>query len=533
MKRNQLYWNKHVPLTWLIVGWFGIGLVGCQPQRTDHAAAQQIGAIRGKVVNSQGRAIPEAHVRWQTGSQLVRTNQAGEFALSAAPSADHAIITAAADGYFISSVNMSVNVKENTSDLQIKMNSVPATDHMDYEWVSPHADPHSTGNCGNCHSPINQEWQSSGHANSAKNARFRNLYDGTDVHGHTNVGWNFLADHPDAAGVCHSCHAPSADLEQLAVGDMRNVTGVPQEGVHCDFCHKVERVLVENIGLTHGVFGMQLKRPESASEQIFFGPLDDVDRGEDVYSPLHRTSEFCAPCHEGIVFGVPVYSTYSEWLDSPAKQAGQQCQDCHMKPTGQMTNFAPDAGGLERNPQTLASHNLLPGGRQAVLQQAMDLKLQVRTTPEWHFLRVQVTAKNVGHRIPTGFIDRHLLLLVEATDANQNPVQPDKGPTLPAFVGPRRHGQAGVLFAKYLTSADQTAPIPFWQASEQVQDSRLHPDQPEVFVFQFARKPDAPITGFQAKVVYRRFWESVAVAKDWGDEEILVAESDLSCEFGD
>jgi len=26
--------------------------------------------------------------------------------------------------------------------------------------------------------------------------------------------------------------------------------------------------------------------------------------------------------------------------DSPARQRGQQCQDCHMKPTGQMTNIA-------------------------------------------------------------------------------------------------------------------------------------------------------------------------------------------------
>ena len=69
-------------------------------------------------------------------------------------------------------------------------------------------------------------------------------------------------------------------------------------------------------------------------KQLFFGPLDDVDRGEDAFSPLYRESRYCASCHEGIVFGVHVYSTYSEWLSSPARRAGKQCQDCHMAPTG-------------------------------------------------------------------------------------------------------------------------------------------------------------------------------------------------------
>src|SRR5207248_1591107 len=78
------------------------------------------------------------------------------------------------------------------------------------------------------------------------------------------------------------------------------------------------------------------------ARQVFFGPLDDADRGDDAFSPLYKQSLYCASCHEGVVFGVPVYTTYSEWLASLAKKAGQQCQDCHMKPTGAMTNFAPE-----------------------------------------------------------------------------------------------------------------------------------------------------------------------------------------------
>src|SRR5206468_1854550 len=78
--------------------------------------------------------------------------------------------------------------------------------------------------------------------------------------------------------------------------------------------------------------------------QLFFGPLDDVDRGEDVASAFQRDSRFCAACHEGTVFGVPVYTTYSEWTESPAGRRGQSCQGCHLAPTGTLTNLAPGLG---------------------------------------------------------------------------------------------------------------------------------------------------------------------------------------------
>src|SRR5262249_31537693 len=136
--------------------------------------------------------------------------------------------------------------------------------------------------------------------------------------------------------------------------DLRRAEGVALQGVHCDYCHKIAEVDNPQPGLTHGRFGLKLRRP--AEGQLFFGPLDDVDRGDDAYSPLYRESRYCASCHEGTVFGVPVYTTYSEWLASPAAREGKQCQDCHMAPTGLLTNLAPGKGGIPRDPKTLANH---------------------------------------------------------------------------------------------------------------------------------------------------------------------------------
>src|SRR5207244_7472645 len=93
------------------------------------------------------------------------------------------------------------------------------------------------------------------------------------------------------------------------------------------------------LGVTHGRYILGLLRP--AEGQLFFGPLDDVDRGEDALAPIYGESRYCASCHEGVVFGVRVYSTYSEWLDSPARREGKQCQTCHMTPTGTLTHLAP------------------------------------------------------------------------------------------------------------------------------------------------------------------------------------------------
>jgi hypothetical protein len=218
-----------------------------------------------------------------------------------------------------------------------------------------------------------------------------------------------------------------------------------------------------------------------------------------------------------VVFGVHVYSTYSEWLASPARAAGKQCQDCHMTPTGRMTSIAPGAGGIDRDPSTLASHDFLPGGKEAMLRRALNLAIETGKLSDGWRVEVQVVAGDVGHRVPTGFIDRHVLLFVEARDAHGREVSPRRGPVLPSASGSLA-GRPGRLFAKLLTNVEGEGPIPFWQPAAEPADTRLVPGKPALSEFVLPLEARR----VSVRLIYRPFWESVAREKDWPADEIIV-----------
>jgi hypothetical protein len=383
-----------------------------------------------------------------------------------------------------------------------------------------------TRNRSSCHQEIYREWSQSGHARSALNRRFLNLYDGSDWQGRSQRGWNLLAEHPDGAGVCTSCHAPTVPFNDRAYYDLREVRGVDSQGVHCDYCHKVAGATAGTIGLTHGRFGLQLLRPASGkhesgasapSRQLFFGPLDDVDRGEDAFSAFYRSSRYCASCHEGVVFGVHVYSTYSEWLDSPARTEGKQCQTCHMSPTGKLTNIAPGRGGIERAPTTLGSHLMFEGSQAEMLRRCLTLSAQVHRSDQGVRVEVDVRADGVGHRVPTGFVDRHLVLVVEGLgEGKAIPLR--EGPALPASAGKEFAGLAGRLFAKQLQDFAGRSPAPFWRARTDTKDTRLFPGRSERSTFVFG----ADTTQVRARLLYRRFWPEVVEQKGWPDQAIVI-----------
>jgi hypothetical protein len=395
---------------------------------------------------------------------------------------------------------------------------LPAEDNEDYRWVDPDPDPAGRHNCANCHREIHQEWAQSGHARSATGRHFLSLYEGSDWHGKPDVGWGLLRDKPDGSGVCNACHVPTMPFGGEDYFDARSARGVAARGVHCDYCHKVQDLAGGEIGLTHGRFNLKLLRP--AEGQLAFGPLDDVDRGEDSYSPLYRDSRYCASCHEGIVFGVHVYATYSEWLASPARREGKQCQTCHMAPTGRMTNMAPGRGGIDRDPMTLANHRFFARSQQEMLRAAVTVSTTLRRHDGEVNAEVEVQADGAGHRVPTGFIDRHLILVAEAFDGAGKSLAPRGGPVLSRLAGEALAGKSGSLFARVLKDYDGHAPAPFWQADLTPIDTRLTPGRPERLGFTFPPETDR----VRVRLIYRRFWDEVAKAKGWPADEIVVSE---------
>ncbi|MGH7170706.1 MAG: multiheme c-type cytochrome, partial [Gemmataceae bacterium] len=440
---------------------------------------------------------------------VARTDAHGFFRLPAAVLGRR--VTAWNEGYFIGG-------SRSKPFALIHLTRLPTEDNAEYEWVDPAPNAAEIHNCANCHAEIYREWSHSGHSRSVNGRRFRNLYEGTDWHDKPDVGWGLLTQYPDGAGVCASCHAPAAREY-----DLRQVKGVAERGVHCDYCHKIESVADGTIGLTHGRFNLRLLRPSEG--QLFFGALDDVDRGEDAYSPLYRDSRYCASCHDGIVFGVHVYSTFSEWQASPAARQGRQCQDCHMKPTGRMSNMAPGHGGIPRDPSTLANHRFFDGSQEAMLRRAVKSSVKFERRSDGVRARVHLWAEGVGHRLPTGFIDRHLVLIVEGRTEQGQTVLPRAGPKLPALAGKEWAGRPGRLYARVLRDSKGRSPAPFWLAApDPPTDTRLVPGQIAESLFSFPTS----LSRLRLRVLYRRFWPEVARGKHWPEDELLVSEQEFT-----
>ena len=169
-----------------------------------------------------------------------------------------------------------------------------------------------------------------------------------------------------------------------------------------------------------------------------------------------------------------------------------------MAPTGRLTNIAPGKGGIERDPATLASHEM-PGGTAAMLRRCLSLKASVHGS----CIDVAVLADRVGHRVPTGFIDRNLILLVDARDGDGKPAQLTVGPSVPDAV-PDFGSLPGKVFGKRLTGENITKPVPFWEPHDEVIDTRLFPGQTEHLRFEFSR----PVRTVRIRLLYQRICSS-------------------------
>jgi Cytochrome c554 and c-prime len=473
-----------------------------------HPASNQTPTpIEGIVSLPDGSAGGGARVRLRATDSCALTDANGQFKLHGFASR----VTASKVGYLIAGAPRAARVR-------LRLTALPASDDSAYEWIDPK--PGGSQNCGTCHAEIYREWVTSAHAHSATGTYFRDLYEGTDASGRPGVSWGLKPDLPDAAGVCSACHAPAIGDNDPARLDLGRVRGVAALGVHCDFCHKVCGTGQTPPGLTHGTFDLRLLRPSAG--QLFFGPLDDVDRGEDAYSPLYHDSRYCASCHEGTVLGVHVYSTYSEWLASPARREGKQCQDCHMAPTGTMTNIAPAHGGVERNPKSLASHRLFLGSQAEMLRKAVRVEISFSRQAGKVGATVRVTADGAGHRVPTGFIDRHLLLVVDGSDAAGRPLAPTARPTLEKAAGLDLAGRAGKLYGRLRSGFDGLAPVPFWRGGPDPVDTRLVPGKLDESRYTFA----GTLARLRVRLLYRRFWREVQTAKGWADTEMIVVDEE-------
>ncbi|MGB3903738.1 MAG: hypothetical protein WBB22_02345, partial [Anaerolineae bacterium] len=321
-------------------------------------------------------------------------------------------------------------------------------------------------------------------------------------------------------------------------------------GVHCDLCHKTAEVqLSSDFGLPlpnmPGVLSMDIRRPfpdDPDRYQLFFGTFDDDNvPEEDTYLPLMEQSQFCAPCHFGAFWDTVVYNSFGEWLESPYSdpRTGLTCQQCHMPAPSMlegeaMTNVAPGMGGVERDPLTIYAHIGLGATAAEFLQNAVTMTTTASVEDDTVVVEVEITNDQTGHHVPTDFPGRHLILLVQARDADGNLLTQLDGPTVPDWGGvgdPSEGHYAGLpgkTFAMVLQEiwTEISPSAAYWNPTRIVSDNRLAALATDSSTYTFAA-PDEGEVKVEVTLLFRRAFMELMDQKGWDVPDKIMEQQEV------
>jgi hypothetical protein len=517
-----------------------------------HASVTAKGSatVSGVVVTEAGRPAASATVRRQTATDSVTTAADGSFVLGGLVEGQAVTITAWLDGYYVGWQVVTPTV----SGVTITVRPYPTTDNEDYHWLSS-TDPEEGIACLHCMVAY-PEWLAGAHGQSALNPRFFSMYNGTDVTGTAVISPGYKLDFPGTAGNCATCHAPGAATRKQGAftADMNELLpGAEQEGVFCEFCHKIGDVYLNPAtGLPYpnapGALSYQLMRTEPGSV-LFFGSLDDVTRRVS-YLPLEKRSQFCAPCHQFSFWGTPIYESFAEWLNSSYPEQGIECQTCHMPwdTTGYrdvVPYFVyPEHGGLTRDPSTLASHLDLGVKDPQFMQQTVSMTVEARTLGSAVDVSVAITNVFAGHHVPTDYPGRNMILLVQAVDDEGTELRQLSGPVVPDWGGEGAAendyaGRPGKGYAKVLRDAvsGEWPVVNYWKPTFIHSDNRIPAEAADVSHYRFALpNPDfGSLEDFrsletqvqiEANLWFRRLFIDQARAKGWDTSDLWMTSAD-------
>ncbi len=516
-------------------------------------------SITGLIYDAKG-PVAGATVRIRATDNKTTSAADGSFTLAGLTATDPVSVTAWAEGYFVGWTSSAPGPEPIT----ITLTPYYTTDNADYTWFSLEA-AEGSKTCGHC-MPSYAEWQADAHAQSAVNPRFLTMYNGTDVHGNRSpltryastrdygdfplrpdlsqpyFGPGYKLDFPYTAGNCATCHVPAqaAKPGKAYAADPNQAAGIETEGVFCEFCHKIGDVTLNPAtGLPYpnrpGVLSLRLHRPEEG-QQLFFGSFDDVTRRVS-YLPLEEESAFCAPCHYGVFWDVVIYDSYGEWLRSPYSdpETGQTCQDCHMPLAGYDYFVFPESGGLRRDPHRILSHKMTGAMDEEFLRNAVTMTATARRQEDSIIAQVSITNDQTGHHVPTDSPLRHLILLVQATDEQGQPLPLQNGPTVPEWGGigePQKGYYAGLpgkAFAKVLMEwwTELSPSGAYWNPTSVVSDNRIAAFQTDTSTYTFTAPQEGEST-IEVTLLFRRAFKELMDQKGWNVPDIVMERSELT-----
>jgi hypothetical protein len=536
--------------------------------------------LTGRVGNADG-PIAGAVVRVAVTENQTTTAADGSFTLRDVQATAPITVTAWTPGHYIGWVALRPDAPEITAGKPVSITMKPhyTGDNLDYAGFSFEGVKGSKS-CGLCHTQ-NPEWEADAHSQAAINPRFLTMYDGTDAQGRQGpltkfgtsgnalppdpampyYGPGFKLDYPNRAGNCASCHTPLASR----ISNIQNcgwsgchtdlttersqgivppapsplkLIGEAAEGINCDFCHKIGDVYLDSktklpLPDMPGILSYRLYRPKEG-DQLFFGTFDDIPR-RDTYLPLLEESAYCAPCHYGVfggvvgaghvAGGVVIYNSYGEWLDSPYSdpKTGQTCQDCHMPTVDYDYIVFPERGGLKRGGDKIHNHKMPGAYDEKFLQNSVTMTTTAHLEGGRVMVDVRITNDKTGHHIPTDAPQRHMILVVEAKDAQGRSLALRSGPVLPEWAG-NYAGQPGLTFAKVLQD-EWTGEAPtaaYWRPVKIIADTRIPAFGTDRSQYAFDLPAGSNGATVEARLYFRRNFQKLMEQKGWTDKDVLM-----------
>jgi hypothetical protein len=187
----------------------------------------------------------------------------------------------------------------------------------------------------------------------------------------------------------------------------------------------------------------------------------------------------------------------------------------------------PERGGLPRDYKPPHNH-LMPGAKdEKLLQNSVTMTTTARLKGDQVVVEVSITNDKTGHHVPTDAPLRHLILVVQATGADGQPLALRTGPVLPDWTG-NYAGQPGRYYAKILedTWSGESPTAAYWRDVRFVEDTRLAAFATDTSRYTFAAPTNGAVT-VEARLIFRRAFQQLAEQKGWNDPDIVMEEGKL------
>ena len=185
----------------------------------------------------------------------------------------------------------------------------------------------SASECAPCHPVVYEEWRASAHAYASVSPVFHKFEQTMNDLSNGTIGT-----------FCVRCHATvSTTLKEPREAPIWERSEVSREGITCITCHRIEDEYFK-------VNGERRILPGTIEAPVY-GPFEGdhlakvVSTGGNGKRKIHKKaikfehlskSEACVSCHQVAVAGIKLEVVWDQYQDSPAKEEGITCQDCHM-----------------------------------------------------------------------------------------------------------------------------------------------------------------------------------------------------------